>query len=263
MGVYSPSIQPLDILSTHSVKLITMLTDRQIQLLQAIIGDYIESAEPVGSIEVVKKHNLHCSAATIRNEMAKLIDLGFLEMLHTSSGRVPTKMAYRLFLEELMTEDQLPVLQEVAMKQRLWGNRFEFEKLLREAVLALAENTKLLSIATTNDGYITYAGAVNVLDNKEFWNIEVAKSALLLLDNYELLEKLFQASPFGGDIRCVIEDEMGYENLNKCALVFSPYSIGKTSGYVAVLGPSRINYPKVIPVIRYTKKLLEELGGSW
>ena len=240
-----------------------MLSDRQIQLLQAIVNDYIENAEPVGSVEVCKKHNFHCSAATVRNEMAKLIDLGFLEMLHTSSGRVPTKMAYRLYLEELMEETQLPVLQEVAMKQRLWGNRFEFEKLLREAVLALAENTKLLSIATTNDGYITHAGAVNVLDNKEFWNIDVAKSALLLLDNYELLSKVFQASPFGGEVRYVIQEEMGYENLEKCAVVFAPYNIGKVSGFVAVLGPSRLNYPKVIPIIRYTKKLLEELGGSW
>ena len=138
-----------------------MLSERQIQLLQAIIQEYVKNAEPVGSMEIVSKYNLKCSAATIRNEMAKLIDQGFLEMMHTSSGRVPTKLAYRMYLEQ-MTEDEIPVLQEVALKQRLWTNRFQFEKLLREASLALAEGTQLLAIATTSDGHITHAGAVNV-----------------------------------------------------------------------------------------------------
>lgn len=240
-----------------------MLSERQIQLLQAIINEYIDNAEPVGSVEIVKKHNFRCSPATVRNEMAKLIDLGFLEMLHTSSGRIPTKMAYRLYLEELMEESELPVLQEVAMKQRLWGNRFQIEKLLREITLSLAENTKLLSIAATNDGFITSAGAVNVLDNREFWDIDVAKSALLLLDNYELLDKVFQAAPFGEDVRCIIEEEIGLDKLNKCTIVFAPFDTGKLSGRIAVLGPSRMNYSKVIPTLRYAKNLLEELGGAW
>lgn len=240
-----------------------MLSERQIQLLQAIINDYIENAEPVGSVEIVKKHNFRCSPATVRNEMAKLIDLGFLEMLHTSSGRVPTKMAYRLYLDELMEENELPVLQEVAMKQRLWGNRFQLEKLLRETALSVAENTKMLSIATTNDGFVTNAGAVNVLDNREFWDIDVAKSALMLLDNYELLDKVFQTTPIGEDVKCVIEEEIGMEKLNKCAVVFSTYNTGKVGGHIAVLGPSRMNYSKVIPTLRYAKNLLEELGGAW
>ena len=104
-----------------------MLTERQIELLQAIIDDYITTAEPVGSVEIVKSHNLRCSPATVRNEMAKLIDMGFLEMLHPSSGRVPTKMAYKFYIQDLMQEEELPVLQEVALKQRLWSNRFEVE----------------------------------------------------------------------------------------------------------------------------------------
>lgn len=240
-----------------------MLSDRQIQLLQAIISEYIKTAEPVGSVELVDKYNLKFSAATVRNEMAKLIEDGFLQMLHTSSGRVPTRMAYRLYLDQIMHEEEMPVLQEVAMKQRLWSNRFEFEKLLRESVLSLAETSKLLAIATTTDGYIVHAGAVNVLDSKEFWDIDVAKAALSLLDRYDLLEKVFQNAPYGNDVRCVIEEEMGMEKLANCALIFSPYAVGKRSGFIALLGPSRINYAGVIPLVRYTKQLVEELGNSW
>lgn len=240
-----------------------MLSDRQIQLLQAIISEYIQSAEPVGSIEIVSKYNLRCSAATIRNEMAKLIDLGFLEMLHTSSGRVPTRQAYRLYLDQIMEENEVPVLQEVALKQRLWTNRFQFEKLLHEAALALAEQTKLLSIITTNEGHVTHAGAVNVLDHKEFWDIDVAKAALSLLDNYELLDKVFQNAPVGSEVRCLIEEEIGLDKLDQCTVIFAPYNTGKRSGNIAVLGPSRLDYSTAIPVLRYIKNLIEELGGSW
>ena len=164
-----------------------MLSERQIQLLDAIIREYIQTAEPVGSTLIVEKYNMKCSPATVRNEMAKLLDQGFLQMLHTSSGRVPTTEAYKLYLEELMEEDELDVLQEVALKQRLWANRYEFEKMLRQAVLALSEITHELAFATTDDVYVLNAGTVNILDYKEFWDIDVAKATLHLLDRYDLL----------------------------------------------------------------------------
>lgn len=239
------------------------LTDRQVQLLKAIIDTYITDAEPVGSVEVVKKYNLRYSAATVRNEMAHLFDMGYLEMPHTSSGRVPTKQAYRLYLDQMMNEQDLPVLQEIAIKQRLWPNRFQFERMLRENVIALSEVTKLLSIATTDDGYVVHAGAVNVLDNKEFWEIDVAKAALTLLDNYPMLEKMFQRAQFGQDVASVIEEEIGMESLKKCATVFARYNARNRQGYIAVLGPSRMNYSAVIPAVRYSKNLIEELTEAW
>jgi heat-inducible transcriptional repressor len=241
-----------------------MLTERQIGLLQAIIDRYIQTSEPVGSVEIVKHYNLNCSAATIRNEMAKLIEQGFLEMLHTSSGRVPTKMAYRLYISDLMSEEELPVLQEVAMKQRLWPNRFAFEKLLREAVLTLSENTHLLAIATTEEGYVTHAGSVYVLDHKEFWDIDAAKTLLLLTDSYDILNRLFHELPNPtNSVQCILEEEIGIENLSKTAIVYAPYNNSNKSGYISLVGPSRIDYATVIPAVRYTRQLLEELGDNW
>ncbi|GIW69270.1 MAG: hypothetical protein KatS3mg101_0017 [Patescibacteria group bacterium] len=240
-----------------------MLSERQLQLIRAVIDEYIRNAEPVGSVEIVSKYNLRCSPATVRNEMARLIEMGFLEMLHTSSGRVPTKMAYRLYLDQMMEERELPVLQEVALKQRLWTNRFEFEKLLREAVLALSEMSKSLAFATTEDGFISYAGAANILDHKEFWDIDVAKAALSLLDEYHLLERVMDNAQLQSGIKTLIEEEIGVEKLNRCSMIFTDYTAGKRSGKLGVLGPSRISYPEVIPSIKYVKRLIEELGGSW
>lgn len=240
-----------------------MLTDRQIQLLNTIINEYIESSEPVGSQILVQKYKLRYSPATVRNEMAKLIDEGFLAMLHTSSGRVPTPMAYRMFLHELMEEEELPVLQEVAMKQRLWPVRFEFDKMLAQAVTALSDVTKELAIATTQDGYVVNAGTVNILDHKEFWDIDIAREVLGLLDRSELLEQILSRSREESDVKCIIGDETTRGKLENCGIVFAKYQAEKGSGYIGVIGPARMKYQKIVPAVRYAKKLIQELSGSW
>lgn len=239
-----------------------MLSDRQIQLLAHIIHEYMESPKPVGSTYLVKKYNLDYSAATVRNEMADLIEKGFLEMLHTSSGRVPTPMAYRFYLQELMDESEMPVLQEVAIKQQVWSARYEMHKFLREVVTSLADFTKELTLATMDDGYVTHAGAVNLLDEKEFWDIEVAKSALHLVDNYEILNSILGKPAYesGKGVYCLIGDDLPYESLEQCCIASAKYNTGNESGYVAVLGPARMDYETILPALKYAKELIEELN---
>src|SRR3989338_1439800 len=127
---------------------------RQTQLLKAVVEEYIKTAKPVGSENLVEKYNLQISPATVRNEMAKLIEMGYLKQPHTSAGRTPTSPGLRTYLNKLMEEVAIPVLQEVAIKQRLWQERFEFEKMLRKAALALAEMTGYLSVVSTTDGHV-------------------------------------------------------------------------------------------------------------
>lgn len=237
------------------------LTDRQIRLLEAIIREYSESSEPVGSKTVVSKYSFKVSPATIRNEMAALLEDGYLEMTHTSSGRVPTSRAFRFFIEQLMHEDELPVLQEIAVKQRLWPQRFEFEKLLRKAVVSLAEITGHLAVAVTEDGFVTSAGSVHILDDSEYWDIEVAKSALKLIDEPNELQRIFSETEKNMDINATVGSEIDYPNMAQSALVFSRFNCPTRTGYVSVLGPSRMKYSFVVPSVRYTKGLLEELSN--
>ena len=81
-----------------------MLNDRKRKILQIIIEDYIETAEPVGSRTIARNHNLGLSPATIRNEMSDLELLGYLEQPHTSAGRVPSAQAYRLYVDSMKEE---------------------------------------------------------------------------------------------------------------------------------------------------------------
>jgi len=239
------------------------ISTRQTELLKAIIQEYIKSTAPVGSQALVEKYSLKVSPATVRNEMADLIEKGFLEMRHTSSGRVPTTIGFRYYVDSLLHEVELPILQEVAVKQRLWPTRFEFEKMLRQSALALADLTKKLAITTTYDGHMFNAGSVNVLEQPEFWEINVAKSALHLLDNHDILHSVFEKAKGGADVKLMIGSEIGLPNLNTCSLVFAPYSAGRRAGVVCILGPSRMEYDQIIPAVRYTKGLIEELGANW
>lgn len=238
------------------------LTKRQTKLLEAIIKEYSKTSSPVGSKTVVKKYSLKVSPATVRNEMACLLEEGFLEMIHTSSGRIPTSQAFRFFIEEMMEEEDLPVLQEVAFKQKLWPQRFEFEKLFREAVLNLSEVTENLALAMTNDSFVTYAGAFRLLDKAEFEETQTARSVLRLVDRDDLLEEMFERLVIEDGVSVAIGKEIGYPDMEYCALVLAPFNCGKRSGYVSVLGPSRMPYPSIVPAVRYTRNLIEELAGS-
>ena len=95
------------------------LNDRQIQILKAIIEEYIETAEPVGSEKMDKKYNLGVSPATIRNEMVKLTKMGYLKQPHTSAGRTPSPLALKYYVSSLMKPEDLSVAEEVRVKQTL------------------------------------------------------------------------------------------------------------------------------------------------
>ncbi len=99
------------------------LSERKRLILQAIIEDYIQTAEPVGSRNIAKNHDLGLSAATIRNEMADLEDMGYLDKPHTSAGRIPSEMGYRFYVDSLMNRYSL-TLDEINNLQRSMDGKY-------------------------------------------------------------------------------------------------------------------------------------------
>ena len=125
------------------------LTERKLRILQAIISDYVKTAEPVGSRTISKKYDLGISPATIRNEMADLEEMGYLTHPHTSAGRVPSDMAYRLYVNALMEKKELSKEEKHVIAERLHSNVYEFEKTIEHAATVLSEITNLTSFALT------------------------------------------------------------------------------------------------------------------
>ena len=84
-----------------------MLDERKKKILQAVVDEYVNTAEPVSSAILVKKYRLPYSSATVRNELAELESGGYLDKTHTSSGRVPSKKGYQYYVDELVKEDDI------------------------------------------------------------------------------------------------------------------------------------------------------------
>ena len=122
------------------------LTERKLKILQAVIADFVRTAEPVGSRTISKNYELG-SPATIRNEMSDLEELGYLTHPHTSSGRVPSEKAYRLYVNEMMGKTELTQEQKDAIARDLYSNVTEFENLIEIAAHVLSEITNLTAFA--------------------------------------------------------------------------------------------------------------------
>ena len=125
------------------------LDNRKKKVLQAIIEEYIETAEPVSSGNLVKE--LDCSSATIRNEMAELEKIGFIEKTHTSSGRVPSQKGYRYYVDELIRDDKLSKKEMELIRDRLETKVNELEDLTKIATTTLSEITHYTAITIGPD----------------------------------------------------------------------------------------------------------------
>ena len=123
-----------------------MLDERKKAVLRAIVDDYVETAEPVGSKSLVNKHGFTWSSATIRNEMAELEHMGYLESPHTSAGRIPSDMGYRAYVDELLEIEELEKAEQDAVRTELSEDIDEIPDLIRKAAVVLAGQTQLASL---------------------------------------------------------------------------------------------------------------------
>lgn len=234
------------------------LSDRQKKLLRAVIEKYIETAEPVGSETVEKEANLGVSPATIRNEMVRLTALNYLKQPHTSAGRVPTSMGMKFYVDQLMEEKSLSLKDEVAIKEELGEDDQRFDKLLKHTARVLADQTHSLALATNEDNDIYAAGMANILDMPEFFDIDITRTVLSMLDKAEVLSQILGQLLPEDQVKILFGEELGMQYLEPCGFVVSRYQMPNHRGVLAVIGPSRLNYPVVIPTMRYFSQLLSD-----
>jgi len=238
------------------------LSARQTQILKALIDEYIETAEPVGSENLDKKYNLGVSPATIRNEMGILTKIGYLKQPHTSAGRVPTSTAMKFFIDQLMEEKQMSLADEVKAKEEVWDAKDDIDELLTEATHALAERTRSLTVAATDEGKVWLSGYSNIFANPEFADLHACASLFSFLEEAEKIHELFFERPLSGSpIDVFFGEELGWPNLSPVGVVATHFSAKGKDGVIGIIGPVRLSYPTVIPVLRYFRNLIEEVSG--
>lgn len=239
------------------------LTQRQIKILKSIVEEFIESAEPVGSETLEKKFGLGVSSATIRNEMSALTQLGYLKKSHLSSGRAPTSMGLKFYVRNLMVPKTLSISDEIGVKEKVWDYRNEFDRLLKETTKELASRTRSMAVTTTDHGSIYSCGACNLLNEPEFFSIDVTKTVLSLIDNdkfwFEIISKL-DTTP-EQIVHLLIGEDLGMEHLEPIGFVYQIYQSGPHRGIVGVVGPARFHYQQIIPLVDYMADLISTITG--
>ena len=127
-----------------------MISERKKKILAAVVDEYIRTAEPVGSKAIAQSGALNCSSATIRNELAELVAMGYLEQPHTSAGRVPTPMGYRMYVNELMEKQKLSLEETEDMNRRLEAKLQELDAAISDVSRLASQMTDYPALALTS-----------------------------------------------------------------------------------------------------------------
>ena len=128
------------------------MDERKFRILQAIIDDYILTAEPVGSRTISRKYDMGLSSATIRNEMSDLEELGYLDQPHVSAGRVPSAKAYRLYVDQLLSSGRIQNLDRASVRNFFAGRTHQMEEVIDHAAQVLSDMTQYLAVVLPPGG---------------------------------------------------------------------------------------------------------------
>jgi heat-inducible transcriptional repressor len=235
------------------------MTERQAQILATIIEQYAEVAAPVGSLMLARLFNV--SSATIRSEMARLEEMGYIEQPHTSAGRVPTDKGYRFYVNTITQVQQpQPQLSGPGRNSRAIAARVAGagrpDLAIRSAVDLLVELTHNVGLATIGD-QLYLSGFSRLFTQPEFLHAAPMHEVARLLDNLE--PWLREAAP-NEPLNVFIGRENPIGKSSDCTLIISrfrsPYS---DHSYIGVLGPTRQSYRRVMGLVRHAGSMLEEV----
>ncbi len=333
------------------------LDERKMRILNAIIDEYISSASPVGSRSISRRNDFSLSSATIRNEMADLEDLGYLEQPHTSAGRIPSDKAYRLYVDRIVQRAQLSEQEIRFLRSRIFVKTNEFEDLVRQTARAISAVTqytaivmppllaadklrhiqlvpltagKALVVVVTDAGFskdaviripedlnaqdldrlsrmlserfydcpldrlsdrltgelsmdladrkafltdlmdtlerrmsgdgvrVETSGVTNMLAYPEYADMNKAKTFLSAIESQDSLYDLMRSVP-KVEFTFTIGRENDRVEWQDCSIVTATYSVGSATGTIGVIGPTRMQYGKVMSVLEFIKKGLGEI----
>ncbi len=231
------------------------MQDRQKQILTAIIKEFIQTAEPVGSKTIMVSYKFNVSPATIRSDMAELEKEGLLIQPHTSAGRIPTDAGYRYFVDDLMDYEQTKLQASSIVEEiRKEFNKDKLKRQIHDAVAILSKATNNISFATIPDSRTFYLGLSNVLKTPEFTKnpLQASQVVEVIEDRDNFLNFLNSLENSDQKIQIFIGKENILEQIQSCSLILSRYTTKEYSGYIGIMGPTRMNYP-------YNTVILEEV----
>lgn len=219
------------------------MNERQSKILAAIIDQFISTALPVGSKQIVEHGYFKVSGATVRNEMQILSDEGYIMQPHVSAGRVPTAQGYKMYVEQHMQPVQCE--QQVRKKfntlKEQYFNRKDQERVY-EAVSLLSHMMPDVAFATVpHKERVYYMGLANAFKQPEFQhNPTLASGVAEVLEDH--LTEVLAHLDIDDQVRYFIGEDNVLPQVHSCSLMVTEYQVRDQKGTVGILGPMRMDY---------------------
>jgi transcriptional regulator of heat shock response len=239
------------------------LTDhetRKKEILLAAIELYLNSATPVSSDILRRGKKIQLSSASVRHVFSELEDIGYLAHPHTSAGRVPTDEGYRFYVNVLMKKKKLNKA-EAAFIDKIYELKVgELDDLLFETSKIMSDFTHYTSLVYLfdDDRKPYFQGVRYILEQPEFNDLRKAHMILEALEQKEELLNLISRN-FSGQTQVYIGKECNFAQMEHCSVIVSRCGTqSKRSGRLALIGPKRMAYDEVIPLMDYISEVVTE-----
>ncbi len=237
------------------------MKDRTIQILQALIEDFIETANPVASKKLLKSHNLDVSSATVRNEFSLLEEVGLIESPHISAGKIPTEKGYRFFVDELIDEGEkeMQLVTSLFEKHLQAYHLAKSKEVIFDALRIAAQMSGNVAFATLDNDRTFYLGLSNVLRSPEFIaSPERAAQIVEILEGRERFRALLDSLDIPNEeIKIFIGEENLLEEISSCAMLVTSFETKNVQGKLGILGPMRMKYGFNKAIIRNILRMIE------
>ncbi len=251
------------------------LSPRQQAILTRVIDTHVETAQPVGSLQITGLFNeiyrRSYSPATVRHEMGVLEETGYLTHPHTSAGRVPTDQGYRYYVDNSLQQESLPAdtLRKVA--RELFEAARELDDLAEKVSAVLSALSEQVGVVTLPEDrgaksrcYVQ--GSSRLLDQPEFQDMTAVKPLLKIFEDRQSLQQCFQGTLAPQPVMVKIGEENGNPVFRGCSVVTGRYQTqGGKTGTLALIGPRRMRYSRVLPLISRMSQMVESAiqGGRF
>lgn len=238
------------------------LDERKKRIFEAIVRDYLHTAEPVGSRTIWRNYMPDLSPATIRNEMTDLEALGLIVQPHTSAGRIPTDLGYRYYVDHLMKSRQLTAKEEEVITDGLKQIRGDVEDALHQTLKTLSHLLEYASVLAVldNRARVYSSGISNMLRQPEFSDMKYTRHLVETLEEEDLMAEVVREYTTEKGVTIRIGSENKFREIKDCSVVMTSYEIKNVAhGGFGVIGPTRMSYSKVASVLENVSRRLEGL----
>ncbi len=236
------------------------MNTRQAKLLSAIIDEFIKTAIPVGSRQIIESGHFNLSCATIRNEMRLLGEEGLIEQPHISAGRIPTAKGYRIYVKDFME----PSVQELKVRRRFDVLKDHYEKRkdqerVEEAVALLAQMIPNVAFATVpHKERVFFLGLANTLRQPEFQVDPLLATGVVEVLEHRLAD-LLEHVEVDDNVRYYIGDEHLLPQIQSCSVLVKRFAVRGEKGLIGILGPMRMDYAYNTVALEMAADLLRTL----